>query len=51
MECETPVYTFEWMNGKVTEAVCPVCGNEDPVSFVTEEELEEMATEDDYEEE
>lgn len=43
MECESPVYVFEWENGRITEITCPVCGNDDPVNFATEEELEEMA--------
>jgi|WetSurMetagenome_2_1015567.scaffolds.fasta_scaffold11957_4 hypothetical protein len=42
LECETPVYVFEWQNGRAVEVVCPICGNEDPASFATEEELEEM---------
>lgn len=42
LECETPVYVFEWQDGRIVEAVCPMCGNEDPASFATEEELEEM---------
>ncbi len=42
LECETPVYVFEWTEGRVIEAVCPMCGNEDPAGFATEEELEEM---------
>ncbi len=45
LECETPVYVFEWTDGHVREVVCPICGNEDPASFATEEELEEMDTE------
>ena len=43
MECETPTYVFEWGEGRATEIVCPMCGNDDPASFATEEELEEMA--------
>ncbi len=43
LECESPVYVFEWEDGKVKEAVCTVCGNEDPTQFVTESELEELA--------
>ncbi len=43
LECESPVYTFEWEEGHVKEAFCTVCGNEDPAQFATEEELEEMA--------
>jgi hypothetical protein len=44
LECETPVYVFEWQEDHVVEVACPVCGNEDPASFATEEELEEMDT-------
>ncbi len=42
VECETPTYVFEWGEGKVLEALCPVCGNEDPASFLSEDEFEEM---------
>ncbi len=42
MECETPVYVFEWVSGRVIEATCPMCGNDDPAAFASEEELEEM---------
>ncbi len=33
LECESPIYTFEWDGGRVKEAVCPTCGNDqkDPV--------------------
>lgn len=51
LECETPTYVFEWANGKVLEALCPMCGNDDPTSFVSEEELEEMAAAEDEDEE
>lgn len=44
MECESPVYVFEWQEGRVVEVVCPVCGNDDPANFATEEEIEEMST-------
>lgn len=43
LECEAPVYIFEWKDGKVTEALCTTCGNEDPAEFVTETEYEEMS--------
>ncbi len=43
LECESPVYVFEWKDGRVQEAVCPVCGNDDPAAFATEEEIDEMA--------
>ena len=44
MECESPVYVFEWEGGRITEIICPVCGNDDPVNFVTEDELEAMSS-------
>jgi translation initiation factor 2 beta subunit (eIF-2beta)/eIF-5 len=43
LECETPTYVFEWEDGRLLEAHCPVCGNDDPASFASEEELEELA--------
>jgi translation initiation factor 2 beta subunit (eIF-2beta)/eIF-5 len=43
LECETPVYTFEWAGGRVVEAICPQCGNDDPAAFATEEEYEEFS--------
>ena len=43
LECESPVYTFEWREGRVVEAQCGVCGNDDPSAFLTEDELEDMA--------
>ena len=43
LECDSPVYTFEWEDGHIKEAVCPVCGNDDPSQFATESELEELA--------
>lgn len=47
LECETPVYTFEWQDGHVTEALCMTCGNDDPGSFATEDEFDEMSVRDD----
>lgn len=44
LECDTPTYLFEFSGGVVVEATCPVCGNDDPSLFSTEEELEEMDT-------
>ena len=46
LECETPVYIFEWHDGKVTEALCTMCGNEDVSSFATEDEYEALAMDD-----
>ena len=43
LECESPVYTFEWEDGKLTEALCTVCGNDEISQFVTETEYEEMS--------
>ncbi len=44
LECESPVYVFEWEDGKVVEAVCTVCGNEDPETFATEDQMEALAS-------
>ncbi len=43
LECESPCYTFEWANGRITEAQCTVCGNSDTAAFMTESDLEEMS--------
>ncbi|OYV97295.1 MAG: hypothetical protein B7Z68_03790 [Acidobacteria bacterium 21-70-11] len=50
MECETPTYVFEWAAGKVVEAMCPVCGNDDPASFLSEDDFEAMTVGKDDEE-
>lgn len=44
LECESPCYVFEWKEGKVTEALCEVCGNDELESFATEEEYEALAS-------
>ncbi|HKF43965.1 MAG TPA: hypothetical protein VKG01_12745 [Thermoanaerobaculia bacterium] len=37
--CNTPCYTFEMDRGRLLEAVCMMCGNEDILLFqMTEEE-------------
>lgn len=46
LECETPCYTFEWENGKLTEANCLACGNDDLDSFMSEEDFEVMTSSD-----
>ena len=46
LECESPVYLFEWNDGKIIEATCTVCGEEDPSAFATEEEYEALASDD-----
>jgi len=43
LECETPTYVFEWKNSQVKEAICEICGNEDPSQFVTEGDYEDLA--------
>ncbi|MCJ7756119.1 MAG: hypothetical protein MUP13_16270 [Thermoanaerobaculales bacterium] len=43
LECESPIYTFEWDGERVKEAVCPTCGNDQKTLFSTEEEMEEMS--------
>lgn len=43
LECESPLYTFEWKKDKITEALCEICGNEDPTEFATEGEYEDLA--------
>jgi translation initiation factor 2 beta subunit (eIF-2beta)/eIF-5 len=44
--CDSPCYTFEWEE-EVTEALCAVCGNDDPDQFITEEDLEALGMEPD----
>jgi translation initiation factor 2 beta subunit (eIF-2beta)/eIF-5 len=41
LQCETPTYQFEFVNGKLATIVCNVCGADDPSDFVTEAEYEE----------
>ncbi|HOC41736.1 MAG TPA: hypothetical protein PKJ99_01860 [Thermoanaerobaculales bacterium] len=43
LECESPVYIFEWKDGVLVEAHCALCGNEDPAQFITESDYEEMS--------
>ncbi len=42
IECESPTYVFEWKNGKVVEAICEVCGNDDVDTFLSQQEFEEL---------
>lgn len=44
LNCETPTYSFEWEEGKITAALCTACGNDDPTEFMTETELDEQRT-------
>ncbi|GMU67304.1 MAG: hypothetical protein AMXMBFR36_35780 [Acidobacteriota bacterium] len=40
LNCETPCYNFEWGDGGVEQALCEVCGNDEPDQFVTEEDFD-----------
>ncbi len=42
LQCETPTYQFEYVNGKLATIVCTTCGNDEPSEFMTEAELEEL---------
>lgn len=43
LECESPVYVFEWKDGVTKEAICEMCGNDDVSQFATEDEYEDLA--------
>ena len=47
LECDTPVYTFDFDGTRITEAICSSCGNEKPTLFTTEEAYGEMMAMDD----
>jgi hypothetical protein len=40
-ECNTPCYVFETESGRILEALCPICGNEDTRRFLLGEVEEE----------
>ena len=40
LNCETPCYVFEWGDTEVEEALCQVCGNDEPDQFVIEDEFD-----------
>ena len=42
LDCETPCYVFEWVSEKLTEVICPACGNDDPDQFILPDDLEEL---------
>jgi hypothetical protein len=47
LNCESPCYVFEWDDiGKVTEALCQVCGNDELDEFSTPEDFEELTADD-----
>ena len=43
LECETPVYIFEWSDGAITEAMCTLCGNDEIAQFATEDDYDALA--------
>jgi translation initiation factor 2 beta subunit (eIF-2beta)/eIF-5 len=43
LECETPTYQFEFLNGRLATVACATCGADDPADFVTEAEFEQEA--------
>ena len=43
LECDTPCYVFEWEDGKITEVLCQVCGNDDPELFSLPEDVDEIS--------
>lgn len=45
LNCETPCYTFEWQEGRILEAFCQACGNDELDEFITEEGLEALGSE------
>jgi len=42
LECESPVYIFEWNGERISEASCTTCGNEKLALFTTDEAYGEM---------
>jgi uncharacterized Zn finger protein (UPF0148 family) len=44
LNCETPTYLFEWKSGKVIEAFCEACGNEETDEFLTEDDMEALTS-------
>ena len=44
LNCDSPNYTFEWLNDKVVTIICTTCGNEDPLDFLSETEYEELSS-------
>jgi len=44
LDCETPCYVFEERDGKITEAFCEACGEDDVDSFASEEDFDAMTS-------
>ena len=45
LNCESPCYTFEWQEGKLTEVLCVTCGADEPDEFATQEDLDALIAE------
>lgn len=45
VDCETPCYVFEWVEGKLRDALCQSCGNDDVDRFATPDEFEALTGE------
>jgi hypothetical protein len=41
LQCETPTYQFEFIDGKLVTVICTTCGNDDVSDFMTEAEFDE----------
>ncbi len=45
LNCESPCYVFEWEDSEgVTEALCTVCGADNPDEFVSQEDFDALAS-------
>jgi transcription initiation factor IIE alpha subunit len=44
LECDTPIYVFEWEEDHPVEVLCPICGNDDLEQFMNEDALEELTS-------
>jgi len=42
LNCETPCYTFEWIDGELIEAVCLICGTDEADQFASEEDFDSL---------
>lgn len=47
LDCETPCYVFEEDGGQLVEILCPMCGNARVDQFLTEDEHEGLAVDED----
>lgn len=45
LNCESACYVFEWGDEGVEEALCQVCGNDEPDQFVTEDDFDAITGE------